>query len=60
MSIRYVQYSGGSRISHRGRQPQRRGREPIILTNFHQKLHKNEKFGLGMCSPNAPLDPPMQ
>ena len=41
----YTQLSGGSRISWtRGRQPQRWGRQPIILVNFPPKLHDNEKF----------------
>ena len=43
-----------------GRQLQRWGRQPIILANFPQNLHENEKIGPreeGVSG--APLDPPM-
>ena len=57
-----MDYSGGSRIFQvRGRQPQRRVRQPIILAIFSWKLHEIETnwSERGHASLAAPLDPPM-
>ena len=56
-------FSGGSRISERrGCQPQRWGRQPIILINFSWKLHEIERIwtergGAHTCC--HPIDLPM-
>ena len=48
-----VEHSGGSRISQAGVEFPT-GRQTVILANFPQKLHKNEKI----CRAGASLAPP--
>ena len=52
---------GVSRISRRNANS-RGGRQPIILANFSQKLHKNKRnwTGEGARPWFSPLDPPVE